>query len=58
VILLLREEYYTPTEENKGIAEVIVAKQRNGPVGTVRLAFLSEYTKFSNLSRVEEEEGF
>jgi len=58
VALLLREEYYNPTEENKGIAEVIVAKQRHGPVGTVKLAFLSEFTKFSNLSRVEEEEGF
>ncbi|MFH1846546.1 MAG: replicative DNA helicase [Candidatus Omnitrophota bacterium] len=59
VVLLLREEYYNPTEENKGIAEVIVAKQRHGPVGTVKLAFLSEYTKFSNLSRRgEEEEGF
>ncbi|MCK4852167.1 MAG: replicative DNA helicase [Candidatus Omnitrophica bacterium] len=58
VILLLREEYYNPTEENKGMAEVIVAKQRNGPVGTIKLAFLSEYTRFSNLSRVEEEGGF
>ena len=58
VILLMREEYYNPTEENKGLAEVIIAKQRNGPVGEVRLAFLSEYTKFSNLSRAEEEEGF
>lgn len=58
VMLLLREEYYNPTEENKGIAEVIVAKQRHGPVGTVKLAFLPEYTKFSNLSRVEEEAGF
>lgn len=58
VMLLLREEYYNPTEENKGIAELIVAKQRHGPVGTVRLAFLPEYTKFSNLSRNEEEEGF
>lgn len=58
VMLLLREEYYNPTEENKGITEVIVAKQRHGPVGTVRLAFLPEYTKFSNLSRMEEEEGF
>ncbi|KJJ83739.1 replicative DNA helicase [Candidatus Omnitrophus magneticus] len=58
VMLLLREEYYEPTEENKGIAEVIIAKQRNGPVGSVKLAFLSEYTKFSNLSRMEEEEGF
>ena len=57
VILLLREEYYNPTDENKGIAEVIVAKQRNGPVGTVKLAFLAEFTKFSNLSRIEEE-GF
>ncbi|MFH1665784.1 MAG: replicative DNA helicase [Candidatus Omnitrophota bacterium] len=58
VALLLREEYYNATEENKGIAEVIVAKQRHGPVGTVKLAFLPEYTKFSNLSRIEEEEGF
>lgn len=58
VILLMREEYYNPTEENKGLAEVIIAKQRNGPVGEVKLAFLSEYTKFSNLSRAEEEEGF
>jgi replicative DNA helicase len=58
VMLILREEYYTPTEENKGIAEVIIAKQRHGPVGTVKLAFLPEYMKFSNLSRIEEEEGF
>ena len=58
VMLLLREEYYNPTDENKGIAEVIVAKQRHGPVGNVKLAFLSEYTRFSNLSRNEEEEGF
>ena len=58
VVLLLREEYYNPTEENKGIAEAIIAKQRHGPVGTVRLAFLPEYTRFSNLSRTEEEEGF
>ncbi|MFH1878615.1 MAG: replicative DNA helicase, partial [Candidatus Omnitrophota bacterium] len=58
VMLLLREEYYNPTEDNKGITEVIIAKQRHGPVGTVKLAFLSEFTKFSNLSRIEEEEGF
>ena len=58
VMLLLREEYYVPTEENKGIAEVIIAKQRHGPVGSVKLAFLPEYTRFSNLSRTEEEEGF
>jgi len=57
VMLLLREEYYNPTEENRGVAEVIIAKQRHGPVGVVKLAFLPEYTKFSNLSRAEEE-GF
>ncbi|MBM3248645.1 MAG: replicative DNA helicase [Candidatus Omnitrophica bacterium] len=53
VILLLREEYYTPTEENKGIAEVIIAKQRNGPVGSVRLTFIKEYMRFENLVRME-----
>ncbi|MFC1594055.1 replicative DNA helicase [Candidatus Omnitrophota bacterium] len=50
VVLLLREEYYNPTEENKGLAEVIIAKQRNGPVGTVRLTFIREYMRFENLS--------
>jgi len=54
VMLLFREEYYSPKETNKGIAEVIVAKQRNGPVGSQNLIFLSEYTKFENLSRREE----
>ncbi len=49
VVLLMREEYYDPTEENKGVADIIVAKQRNGPVGTVKLAFLKEYTRFENL---------
>lgn len=49
VILLMREEYYKPTEENKGMADVIVAKQRNGPVGSIKLAFIKDYTKFENL---------
>jgi len=52
--LLLREEYYNPTEENKGIAEVIIAKQRNGPTGSVKLAFIKDYTKFDNLALKEE----
>jgi replicative DNA helicase len=54
VALLLREEYYNPTEENKGTAELIIAKQRNGPVGSMRLAFMKEYTRFENLARREE----
>jgi len=56
VILLLREEYYNPSlEDKKGLAELIIAKQRNGPIGTVNLTFIGEYTRFENLSRREEE---
>ena len=55
VLLLLREEYYNPTEENKGIAEVIIAKQRNGPTGSLNLAFLGEYMKFETISARSEE---
>ncbi len=53
VVLLLREEYYNPTEDNRGLAEVIIAKQRNGPVGSVNLTFLKEYTRFENIARTE-----
>ncbi len=53
--LLLREEYYNPTEENRGIAELIIAKQRNGPVGTIKLAFIREFARFENLTLVGEE---
>ena len=53
VLLLMREEYYMPTEENRGLAEVIVAKQRNGPVGTIKLTFIKEYMRFENLARME-----
>lgn len=48
VVLLMREEYYNPTEENRGMADVIIAKQRNGPVGTIKLAFIKEYMRFEN----------
>ena len=50
VMFLHRESYYNGNEDNKNIAEVIVAKQRNGPLGTVQLAWLGEYTLFDNLS--------
>ncbi|MBU1888238.1 MAG: replicative DNA helicase [Candidatus Omnitrophica bacterium] len=53
--LLLREEYYNPTEENRGIAEVIIAKQRNGPVGSVKLTFVRDYARFENFAMVGEE---
>ncbi len=48
VAFIYREDYYKETEENKGLAELIVAKQRNGPTGTVKLAFLREFTRFEN----------
>ena len=53
VALLLREEYYNPTDENKGIAEVNIAKQRNGPVGVIRLSFIKEFMRFENLAHGE-----
>jgi replicative DNA helicase len=49
VMFIYREEEYKPTEENKGIAEIIIGKQRNGPTGTLRLAFIKEFTRFENL---------
>jgi replicative DNA helicase len=56
VVLILREEYYNPTEENRGKAEVIIAKQRNGPVDSVFLSFVREYTRFENAELVRREE--
>jgi replicative DNA helicase len=53
VVLILREEYYNSTPENQGIAEIIIAKQRNGPVGSMKLAFIKEYTRFENLIHTE-----
>ena len=55
VVLLFREEYYKPTDENQGVADVIIAKQRNGPVGTIKLTFLKEYTKFVDMAREKED---
>jgi len=49
VAFLYRDDYYDKESENKDIIEIIIAKQRNGPVGTVQLAFVKEYNKFVNL---------
>jgi replicative DNA helicase len=51
VILIYREDYYNPNTSKKNIAEVIVAKQRNGPVGTVELLFQKDFARFENLAR-------
>jgi replicative DNA helicase len=50
VCFLYRKHYYTKAESDRGLAEVIVAKQRNGPTDTVRLAFLDQYMRFDNLA--------
>jgi replicative DNA helicase len=51
VLFLYRDEYYNKDSSEKGIAEVIVGKHRNGPVGTVKLAFFPQHTQFVNLAK-------
>jgi replicative DNA helicase len=51
VAFLYRDDYYDKESENKNIIEIIIAKQRNGPTGTVQLAFVKEYNKFVNLEK-------
>ena len=55
VMFLYRDDYYNHDSPKKNICEVIVAKQRNGPIGTTELAWMSELTKFGNLSRSDEQ---
>ena len=50
ILFIYRDEVYNPETSDKGISEVIIGKQRNGPIGTIRLAFLGEYTRFENLA--------
>ena len=51
VMFIYRDDYYNKETDKKGIAEIIIAKQRNGPIGTVELAWLADYTKFGNLDK-------
>ena len=55
VLMLYREAYYDRNIENKAETELIIAKQRNGPVGTIKIAFLEEFAKFDNLALVPKE---
>ena len=50
LLTMYREGYYKPDTPDKGIAEIIIGKQRNGPTGTVRMAFIGEFTRFENLA--------
>ncbi len=51
VMFIYREDQYEKSEENQGVASIIVGKQRNGPTGDIQLAFLREYTRFENMAR-------
>jgi replicative DNA helicase len=51
ILFIYRDEVYNPDTQDKGTAEIIISKQRNGPIGSVRLAFLGEYTRFETLAQ-------
>ena len=55
VMFLYRDEYYNKETEDKNVGECIIAKQRNGPVGTVKLAWLGQFSKFGNLDSIHQE---
>jgi len=57
ILLIYREEFYEPNTTRKGIADIIIAKQRNGPTGEVQLTFLGQYTKFENFAPESYAEG-
>ncbi len=56
VMFIYRDDYYNHDSQSKGVSEIIIAKQRNGPIGTVELAWLPEFTRFANLEHTRKEE--
>jgi replicative DNA helicase len=58
ILLIYREEVYEQNTLRKGIADIIIAKQRNGPIGEVQMTFLGTYTKFENYAPEAYGEGF
>ncbi|WP_020560371.1 replicative DNA helicase [Thiofilum flexile] len=58
IIFIYRDEVYNPDSPDKGTAEIIIAKQRNGPIGTTRLTFLGKYTRFENFAPEHYVQGF
>lgn len=58
ILFIYRDEVYNPESADKGTAEILIRKQRNGPIGMVRLAFLGQYTRFENLAYEDYGESF
>jgi replicative DNA helicase len=50
IMFIYRDEVYNPESQEKGVAEIIIGKQRNGPIGMAKLAFMGKYTRFDNLA--------
>lgn len=51
IMFIYRDDYYNKDTDRKNISEIIIAKQRNGPIGTVELVWLPQYTKFANMEK-------
>ena len=58
VMFLYRDDYYNKDTDIPGVAEVIIAKQRNGPIGTVQMAWIAEQTKFADMARPQDGRNF
>ncbi len=58
IMFIYRDEVYNEDSPDKGVAEIIIGKQRNGPIGTCRLAFIGQFTRFENLSRTDYGDGY
>ncbi|MFT4630791.1 MAG: replicative DNA helicase [Dinoroseobacter sp.] len=58
IMFIYRHEVYEPETDQKGLSEIIIGKQRNGPIGTIRLAFLGEFTRFENYAGPNFDEDF
>ena len=58
IMFIYRDEVYNEDSTDKGIGEIIIGKQRNGPIGYCKLAFIGQYTRFENLSHYDDEDAY